>query len=28
MNFDFAEEVNPLITKHDFISALKIAEAN
>lgn len=28
MNFDFAEEVNPLIEKHDFAGALKIAESN
>ena len=28
MNFDFAEEVNPLITKHDFAGALKITESN
>ena len=28
MNFDFAGEVNPLITKHDFVGALKTAEFN
>ena len=28
MNFDFAEEVNPFIEKHDFAGALRIAELN